>query len=109
MDARYHPLNVVGCPACEPRHAWVIIVSTVRFRSIRFALYPEDHGPPHAHGFHGGIEVIVRLRNDRTVALADRDDAIQPRGAKRSDVRRILRAAAACFDDLIAAWKEMHP
>ncbi len=42
-------------------------------------------------------------------ALASREDAIQPANAKRSDVKRILRAAAEHFDVLVAAWEKMHP
>jgi hypothetical protein len=65
------------------------------------------------HGFVGGKpkgkgigEVIVDLRADRTVTLADRDDAV--RGATRSEVRKVLRAAAIGFDELVIAWEKMH-
>jgi hypothetical protein len=56
-----------------------------------------------------GTRVVVDLLDDRTVALASREDAIQPANAKRSDVKRILRAAAEHFDVLVAAWEKMHP
>jgi hypothetical protein len=48
-------------------------------------------------------------RRPRTVALANREDAIQPANAKRSDVKCILRTAAEHFDVLVAAWEKMHP
>jgi hypothetical protein len=83
-------------------------VSTVLAGGVRFKLYPEDHLPRHAHGLYAGIEVIVTLQADRTVALALRDDAVQPRNAKRGDVRKVLEAAAEHFDALVIAWERMH-
>jgi hypothetical protein len=80
----------------------------VRVGGVRFKLYPEDHVPRHAHGLYAGIEVVIALRTDRTVTLAGRDDAVQPRNAKRSDVRKVLETAAEHFDALVAAWEEMH-
>jgi len=69
--------------------------------------------PRHVHGFIGGRpkgkgvgEVIVDLRADRTVHLAKRDDAV--RNADRSQVRKVLDAAALIFDRLVSAWDEMH-
>ncbi len=56
-----------------------------------------------------GTRVVVDLLDGRTVALASREDAIQPANAKRSDVKRILRVAAEHFDVLVAAWEKMHP
>jgi len=53
--------------------------------------------------------VIVDLLDDRTVALSEREDRIQPANAKRSDVKKILKTAAEHFDDLVAAWEKMHP
>jgi hypothetical protein len=41
-------------------------------------------------------------------ALADRDDAIIPRNAKRSDVRKILEAARDHYDDITAEWEDMQ-
>ncbi len=49
------------------------------------------------------------LLDDRTVALADRTDAISPANAKRNNVKRILRVAQEHFDELVAAWEKMHP
>jgi len=43
-----------------------------------------------------------------TVGLADRDDAIRPANAKRSDVRKILEAGADHFDELVELWEGMH-
>jgi len=76
---------------------------------VKFMAYPNDHGPRHVHGLVGGMggpEVIVDLNDDRTVCLARRVDAV--RGATRSEVRKVLAAAASRFDDLVALWDSMH-
>ena len=75
---------------------------------MRFIAYPQDHHPRHVHGFTGEVEVFVGLREDRTVDLADRTDAVRPANAKKNDVRAILRKAAEHFDELVALWEEMH-
>jgi hypothetical protein len=84
-------------------------VSGIVDRGVLFLAYPQDHEPRHVHGFIGGAngsEVIVDLQADGTVDLAYRDDAVQ--GANRSEVRKVLRAAARRFDDLVALWDNMH-
>jgi hypothetical protein len=83
-------------------------VVSLRFGAIRFVVYSNDHPPRHAHGFTGETEVIVDLLAERTVALAAREDAIRPANAKWSDVRRILRAAAEHFDELVQLWEDIH-
>ncbi len=81
---------------------------TIHARGVRFRLYPQDHGRRHVHGLYGDVAVIVDLREDGTVALADRNDCIRPGNAKRSDVRWILETAAEQFEALVAAWETMH-
>lgn len=70
-------------------------------------MYPEDHAPRHVHGFIGSGEVIVNLRSGKKVALANRTDNIRGR-VTRTELKRVLAAAAARFDDLAKLWKEMH-
>jgi Domain of unknown function (DUF4160) len=100
-----------GPSGLHPNGAWVTVipVSTVRIGGIIFQLFPVDHEPRHVHALYAGTRVVLDLLDDRTVALASREDAIQPANAKRSDVKRILRVAAAHFDVLVAAWEKMHP
>jgi hypothetical protein len=83
-------------------------MSSRRFGSTRFVAYPQDHDPRHVHGFAGEIKVIVDLRENGTVALADRGDAIRPSNAKRSDVRKVLNVAARHFEELLELWEGMH-
>ena len=83
-------------------------MASIRFAGVLFVAYPQDHTPRHVHGFLDETEVIVDLRLNRTVALADRLDAIRPLNAKRSSVRRVLKAAEEHFNELIAIWERMH-
>ena len=83
-------------------------VASIRFAGVLFVAYPQDHTPRHVHGFVDESGMIVDLRPNRTVALADRVDAIRPGNAKRSSVRRVLSTAAERFDELVALWERMH-
>lgn len=84
-------------------------MSAVRVGGIVFQVFPYDHEPRHVHGLYAGIEVIVDLLDDRAVTLSDRIGAVAPANAKRSDVKKILKAARDHFDALVAAWEKMHP
>ena len=81
---------------------------TIHARGVHFRVYPQDHGGRHVHGLYGDVAVIVSLREDGTVALADRKDCVRPGNAKRSDVRWVLETAAEQFELLVAAWEAMH-
>jgi hypothetical protein len=83
-------------------------VTSLRIEGVRFVAYPQDHEPRHVHCFVAETEVIVDLRVDGFVALADRSDAIRPANAKRSDVRKALFLAAENFAVLVALWESMH-
>jgi hypothetical protein len=54
------------------------------------------------------VEVIVDLRLDGTVSLANRTDAIRPGNGSKSDVRHILTVAANHFDELVSLWEKHH-
>jgi hypothetical protein len=87
---------------------YALLVASLRFGSILFIVYPQDHEPRHVHGFAGETEVIVDLGMNGNVALAIRRDCIRPGNAKRSDVRKILKSAANHFDELVSLWEKMH-
>jgi len=82
-------------------------VGSLRLDGVRFVAYSNDHLPRHVHGFASETEAIIDLRWDGIVALANRDDAIRPANAKRSDVKKMLNAAALHFDELVALWEEI--
>ena len=83
-------------------------MGSVRFDGVLFVAFSNDHLPPHVHGFTGETEAVVDLRQDGTIALAERNDAVTPANAKRSDVRKILNAAALHFEELVALWEGVH-
>jgi hypothetical protein len=83
-------------------------MGSLRFDGIRFVVFSNDHPPRHVHGFLSETEVIVDLRGDDAVMLADRADAIRPANAKRSDVKKILQSAAEHFDELADLWEGIH-
>jgi hypothetical protein len=83
-------------------------LSSVHVGGVHFQIYPRDHAPIHAHGRYAGTAAIVVFLGNRTVELADRDDAIYPRDAKESDVRKILRAAREHYDEIMAVWERMQ-
>ncbi|MGH9607315.1 MAG: DUF4160 domain-containing protein [Terracidiphilus sp.] len=83
-------------------------MGSFRFDGVTFRVFPEDHDPPHVHGRYQGAVVILELGTDWRVRLADRNDAIQPRNAKRNQVNHILGVAGAHFDDLMELWEDAH-
>jgi hypothetical protein len=83
-------------------------LATLRFEGATFRAYPQDHLPRHVHGFIGETELIVDLRTDGNVSVANRVDAIRPGNAKRADLRRILELAAEHFEELVSLWEKMH-
>ncbi|MGO9337672.1 MAG: DUF4160 domain-containing protein [Terracidiphilus sp.] len=83
-------------------------MSSLRFDGVRFVAYSMDHEPRHVHGFYAEVEVIVDLRPNGEVTLANRTDAIRPSNASKSDVRHVLTVAAWHFDELVHLWEKNH-
>jgi hypothetical protein len=83
-------------------------VGSITFDGVRFVAYPNDHLPPHVHGFYAETEVVVDLCEGNKVALADRKNAIRPPNAKKSNVKKILDSAANHVEALVALWEMNH-
>jgi hypothetical protein len=83
-------------------------VGSKTFDGVWFTSYSLDHAPPHVHGSYAETTVIVDLLPDGTTARSNRRDAEKPTNAKRSDVQRILRVAAAHAAELHALWEKTH-
>jgi len=100
----------MGHPAIGPNSEYLCDVGSLRFDGVRFVAYPEDHEPRHVHGFYAEVEAVTELSGGavRTVSLSARRDAVRPGKAARSDVRHILQAAAAHFDELVRLWEDAH-
>jgi len=77
-----------------------------RFAGVRFAVYPNDHRPPHVHAYSDNGVVIVDLLEDRGVAVSKRKDAI--RNAKASTIRKVLVQADAHHNELMKLWEKFH-
>jgi hypothetical protein len=83
-------------------------MGSIRFTGVRFVAYTMDHEPRYVHGFYAEVEVIVDLRQDGAVSLANRTDAIRPGNASKSDVRHVLAVAARHFDKMVSLWEKHH-
>ena len=83
-------------------------MGSIRFNGVRFAAYSMDHEPRHVHGFYADVEVIVDLRADGNVSLANRTDAVRPGSGSKSDVRHVLTVASGHFDELVFLWEKHH-
>ena len=83
-------------------------MGSLRYRSFRFVAYSNDHLPRHIHAFFEDAEVILDLRDDQTVAIADRVNAYSPKNLKKMKLKKVLQAAANNFDGLVALWEEIH-
>ena len=78
------------------------------FEGVLFRAYPNGHEPRHVHGFYAEVEVIVDLKRDGTVALAERTDAVGPSNGRKSDVRHVLEIAAKHIAEPAALWEKHH-
>jgi hypothetical protein len=83
-------------------------MGSIRFHGVRYTAYTMDHEPRHVHGLYADVEVIVDLRPDGNVSLANRTDAVRPRNGSKSDVRHVLIVAARHFDELVFLWEKYH-
>ncbi len=83
-------------------------MSSIRISGARFVVYTNDHLPRHIHVFIGDAEVIVDLLESGDVDIAGRADAIRPRNAKATDVKRALRLCSSNFERLEQLWRNVH-
>jgi len=83
-------------------------VGSKTFDGVWFISFAEDHLPPHVHGRYGETTVIVELLPGGMVARSTRKKSVIPTNAKRSDVRKILKAALDHAAELHELWETMH-
>jgi len=75
---------------------------------VRFSVYPNDHTMRHVHAVLGRTRVVIDLLASGDVRIADRERAVSPPNAKKSDVRKTLALAVANFDELVELWESIH-
>jgi DNA-directed RNA polymerase subunit L len=83
-------------------------MGTIRRDGVWFTVYSNDHPPRHVHAATGDIAVIAEISPNGMVEVAERADAICPRNAKRSDVRKVLKIADRYCDELIELWEKRN-
>jgi len=83
-------------------------MASIRLGGIRFVAYSNDHPPRHVHGIVDETEIIIDLRKDGSVRLAERANCVRPANAKKATIRHILQTAAENFDELAALCERVH-
>jgi len=74
-----------------------------RAGSLRFVVFPDDHGPPHVHVFSAGGEAKLLLGEaDGRPAL------VWARGMDRGRLRRTMAETLAHRGKLLLAWRRVH-
>ena len=77
------------------------------FDGVWFISFADDHEPPHVHGQYAETTVIIDLLPKGGVAESSRRNSVIPANAKRSDVRKILKAALDHAAELHQLWEAM--
>jgi hypothetical protein len=83
-------------------------MGSLRFEGVRFAVFSDDHLPPHVHGAYAEVRVVVELVGPSQVSACMREGSLVPPNAKRADVRHILRVARDHHAALLSLWEERH-
>jgi hypothetical protein len=80
------------------------MVTVVRVRNVRVALYANDHPPPHVHAIRrGGAWARLALNcPDGPVTLIDQS------GFRIAEVIEIGDAVAADIASICRRWRELH-
>jgi hypothetical protein len=82
-------------------------MSSRKIDGVRFCVNSNDHPPRHVHAQIGDSRIIIDLKESGGVDLADRKDRVTP-NAKKSEVRKALKLAAANFKVLTELWEKTH-
>jgi hypothetical protein len=81
-------------------------MGSLRFDGVRFAMFVDDHPPPHAHGSYGSVSLVVEFGDPEDIGV--RRGSTYPKNAKRSQVRKILDTALEHYDELRMTWEAIH-
>ena len=78
------------------------MVTVHRAYGFRFAMFVNDHDPPHVRVFGHGGEARIILEGPHGLAV----DWFA--GINRGDMRRLIREARQQQERLIAMWRTIH-
>lgn len=78
------------------------MVTVLRESGLRFAIYLDDHPPPHVHVVGDGSAKIALANDEGQPAV------VRAARMKASEVRKALRIVIAHREALIEKWKELH-
>jgi Domain of unknown function (DUF4160) len=74
-----------------------------RAGSLRFVVFPDDHGPPHVHVFSAGGEAKLLLEGSE-----GRPALLWARGMNRGKLRQAMSETLAHRSKLLLAWHRVH-
>lgn len=90
----------------KPKRFGIVTMPTVlRFGSMRFVMYFNDHEPPHVHVIFPDGEVVIIL-DEQATSVRVRDVYGIVRG---HDLHRIAAIVTEHFETLVELWEEYHP
>lgn len=79
------------------------MVTILRFRGLRVAIYANDHHPPHVHVIAPGTEARIALGDERHQPWLMTNE-----GLSRRDLARALIEVNDNRDLLLQRWREIH-
>jgi hypothetical protein len=79
------------------------MTTILRFRNLRFALYSNDHPPPHVHVIGPEGEARIAIGNDRA-----RPEIMDFHGLTSRQVIAALHIVAKHQNELLDAWRRIH-
>ena len=83
-------------------------MGSLRFDGVRFSIYPNDHPPPHVHGYFAEMSAVIDLLPGGGVDISSRTNPYWPLNAKKSDLRKVLRIASTHEAALREEWRKMR-
>jgi hypothetical protein len=78
------------------------MITVLRAHGLQFAIYKDDHAPPHVHVYGDGQAKILLVGESGMPQLA------RAGTMKKSDLRRAMKAVLQNRERLLMIWSEIH-
>ena len=75
------------------------------FHGVRFAIYPNDHAPPHVHALGAGWEMVVTIGVGNQIKPSIRSIKGKPTVRQMT---LVLQAANARCAEIFRHWRAIH-